>query len=41
MAVSGSTVTPPIDATLDILGKQATLNRIDRLIHHRNTPPDA
>ena len=29
VAVSGSTVTPPIDLSLGILGKQATLNRID------------
>lgn len=28
VAISGSTVTPPIDLTLDILGKAATLNRI-------------
>ncbi|MEE9213105.1 MAG: hypothetical protein V3U29_10680 [Phycisphaeraceae bacterium] len=42
VAVSGTTVTPPIDATLEILGKQATLNRIDLcLIHHMNTTPDA
>lgn len=32
VAVSGSTVTPQIDATLDILGKQSTLNRIERLL---------
>ncbi len=32
VAVSGSTVTPPIDATLDILGKQKTLDRIDNCL---------
>lgn len=38
VAVSGGTVTPPIDATLDILGKAATLNRIDRCLAQRPTP---
>jgi glutamyl/glutaminyl-tRNA synthetase len=33
VAISGSTVTPPIDATLDILGKQRTLNRIRRCLN--------
>jgi glutamyl-tRNA synthetase len=32
VAVSGSTVTPPIDATLDILGKDETLRRVDRCL---------
>ncbi len=32
VAISGGTVTPPIDATLDILGKDATLERIDRCL---------
>lgn len=32
VAVSGSTVTPPIDATLDILGKARTLHRIRRCL---------
>ncbi len=35
VAVSGGTVTPPIDATLDILGKAATLARIDRCLAHK------
>ncbi len=33
VAVSGGTVSPPIDLTLAILGKQATLNRIDRCLN--------
>ncbi len=32
VAVSGSTVTPPFDATLDILGKDETLKRIDKCL---------
>ena len=32
VAVSGGTVTPPIDATLDILGKQETLKRINHCL---------
>jgi glutamyl/glutaminyl-tRNA synthetase len=32
VAVSGSTVTPPIDATLEILGKDATLARVRPLL---------
>jgi len=32
VAVSGATVSPPIDATLDILGKEATLARIGRCL---------
>jgi glutamyl/glutaminyl-tRNA synthetase len=32
VAVSGGTVTPPIDATLNILGKASTLARIDRCL---------
>ena len=32
VAVSGNTVSPPIDATLDILGKTSTLARIDRCL---------
>ena len=32
VAVSGGTVSPPMDATLEILGKQSTLNRIDRCL---------
>jgi glutamyl-tRNA synthetase len=33
VAVSGSTVTPPIDVTLDMLGKDETLKRIDRCLN--------
>ncbi len=32
VAISGSTVTPPIDATLDILGKQSTIARINNCL---------
>ena len=32
VAISGSTVTPPLDATLQILGKDATLARIQRCL---------
>jgi glutamyl-tRNA synthetase len=32
IAVSGSAVTPPIDLTLDILGRDTTLARIDRCL---------
>ena len=32
VAVSGGTVSPPMDATLEILGKQSTLNRINRCL---------
>ena len=32
IAVSGSTVTPPLDVTLDLLGKSSTLERIDRCL---------
>ncbi|MEO0477110.1 MAG: glutamate--tRNA ligase family protein [Planctomycetota bacterium] len=32
IAVSGSTVTPPLDVTLDLLGKSSSLERMDRCI---------
>jgi glutamyl-tRNA synthetase len=32
VAVSGGSVSPPIDATLEILGRDTTLQRIDRAI---------
>jgi len=32
IAVSGGPVTPPLDVTLDLLGKSATLTRIDRCL---------
>lgn len=34
VAVSGGTVSPPIDMTLHMLGKEKTLNRIKRAINH-------
>jgi len=34
VAVSGGTVSPPIDVTLEILGQDATLARIERAIAH-------
>jgi glutamyl-tRNA synthetase len=34
VAVAGGTVSPPIDVTLEILGSQATLERLDRAIRH-------
>ena len=34
VAVAGGTVSPPIDVTLEILGPQATLERLDRAIRH-------
>ncbi|MGM0412014.1 MAG: glutamate--tRNA ligase [Pseudomonadota bacterium] len=34
VAVSGGTVSPPIDATLELLGQDATLARLDRAIAH-------
>jgi glutamyl-tRNA synthetase len=34
VAVAGGTVSPPIDVTLEILGSQATIERLDRAIHH-------
>jgi glutamyl-tRNA synthetase len=33
VAVSGGSVSPPIDWTLEILGRDTTLNRLDRAIH--------
>jgi glutamyl-tRNA synthetase len=37
VAVSGTAVSPPIDATLEILGRDAVLARIDRAIAYINT----
>ncbi|HEX5339733.1 MAG TPA: glutamate--tRNA ligase [Gammaproteobacteria bacterium] len=34
VAVSGGTVSPPIDVTLEILGRDTTLARLDRAIRH-------
>lgn len=39
VAVSGSTVTPPIDATLDLLGKASTLARIQHCLASRVPSP--
>ena len=36
VAVAGGTVSPPIDVTLEILGSQATIDRLDRAIRHAN-----
>jgi glutamyl-tRNA synthetase len=36
VAVAGGTVSPPIDVTLEILGLQTTLERLDRAIRHAN-----
>jgi glutamyl-tRNA synthetase len=36
VAVAGGTVSPPIDVTLEILGSQTTLERLDRAIRHAN-----
>jgi glutamyl-tRNA synthetase len=36
VAVAGGTVSPPIDVTLEILGSQATIERLDRAIRHAN-----
>jgi len=30
--VAGGTVSPPIDVTLEILGREATLARVDRAV---------
>ena len=34
VAVTGGAVSPPIDVTVEILGRDATLARLDRAIHH-------
>jgi glutamyl-tRNA synthetase len=34
VAVSGAGVSPPIDATLELLGRKTTLERLDRAIQH-------
>jgi len=38
VAVSGTAVSPPIDKTLEILGKQTTLSRVDRAIAYASQP---
>lgn len=34
VAVSGGTVSPPIDITLEILGRETVLKRLERAVHH-------
>ena len=34
VAVSGGPVSPPIDVTLELLGRERVLDRLDRAIHH-------
>jgi glutamyl-tRNA synthetase len=34
VAVSGTTVSPPIDITLELLGRERTLERLDRALQH-------
>jgi glutamyl-tRNA synthetase len=36
VAVAGGSVSPPIDVTLEILGREETLARLDRAIAHAN-----
>jgi glutamyl-tRNA synthetase len=38
VAVSGTSVSPPIDATLEILGRDTTLSRIQKAIAYAETP---
>ena len=39
VALTGNTVSPPLDATLDLLGKESVLERIDRCIETLNPTP--
>ncbi len=39
VAVSGTSVSPPIDVTLELLGRQKTLARIDRALAYIRTKP--
>jgi glutamyl-tRNA synthetase len=39
VAVSGTAVSPPIDKTLEILGKQTTLQRMDRAMAYAKSAP--
>lgn len=41
VAVSGGTVSPPIDATLEILGRETTLMRLERAVCHIEAAPSA
>jgi glutamyl-tRNA synthetase len=34
VAVSGSSVSPPIDATLEVLGRETTITRLQRAIDY-------
>ena len=38
VAVSGTSVSPPIDATLEVLGRETTLARIDAAVNVRTRP---
>ena len=38
VAVSGGSVSPPIDVTLEILGRETTLQRIDRAVEYAKGP---
>ena len=38
VAVTGATISPPIGATLVLLGKDRSLARIDRCLHHARNP---
>ncbi|MGA0708734.1 MAG: hypothetical protein ACO3Q7_11725, partial [Steroidobacteraceae bacterium] len=38
VAVSGGSVSPPIDATLALLGRENVLKRLDRAIAHIDSP---
>jgi glutamyl-tRNA synthetase len=37
VAVTGTAVSPPIDATLELLGRQRTLARLDAALHAAGT----
>jgi glutamyl-tRNA synthetase len=38
VAVAGGTVSPPIDVTLEVLGRQTSLARLDRALDHASLP---
>jgi glutamyl-tRNA synthetase len=38
VAITGTAVSPPIDATLEVLGRETTLRRIERAIAFANSP---
>jgi len=39
VAVSGGPVSPPIDVTVALLGKDKTLERLDRALEHAGAAP--